>query len=647
MKNPCLRLPALIFLCFFLLHPFRLSALDVYPGHPRLFFRSSPWAERGLTVQVLEERISRPEAEPVRAKLDRSLPNLALKAVFLHDSKAAAEAIELLKEPIRMDGTTSDGILVGWAAMAYDWLYHHPQFTESDRKTAAENIAAGARELVRRLGLGGGEGGHIFHTRMYGWGMGIALAGLALWGEHPEAETFAGYGGKYFKENLFPARRLQDGSVHNSFGYGRKYTMWLTGHFISCWHSATGENLWEAVRRSEGDWARRELLFLIYGRYPDRRYVRFGDSYSLESDHYTFRAISERTWAYGDSVGQGFLNLLIEQNDRDVVERSTAYVYFLFYDPGTPALSHTTLPARVLFSPNGTGIAIWKSGWEPQGTTVLFKCGNYFGDHGHFDQGHLDVFRRKPLLIDSGSYLTFSGQFRMDYWRKTVAHNTILVVDPAVEGDVGGQRIFHSQSDATIGEYLANQKAETGDILDYRDEPGLAYVAGDFTAAYPADRVRSVTREVSFLDDRYLVVIDRVSTARAALVPIVLWHCPVAAEIDGAAKAFQVQRDGARVLVRTLWPPQAALKWVEGFVAGAKSIPPVGTLKGLDDMGAGRVEVSSENSGEDYLFVHLLDIADTDMKPGKAELWVDGQGIRVTAGEREVVFKADSPGLIR
>jgi hypothetical protein len=595
---------------------------------------------------MLKERVRRPEAESVRAKLDGSLPNLALKAVLLDDAQAAGEAVELLKKPISMDGTTSDGILVGWAAMAYDWLYDHPQFKEDDKRIAAEHIAAGAGELVRRLGLGGAEGGHIFHTRMYGWGMGIALAGLALWGDHPEAETFANYGGNYFKQNLFPARRLQDGSVHNSFGYGRKYTMWLTGHFISCWHSATGENLWEAIRDSGGDWARKEIIFLIYGRYPDGTYVRFGDSYSLESDHYTFRAISERTWAYSDSLGQGFLNLLIEQNQRDVVEQSTAYVYFLFYDPDAPAVSHTALPTKALFSPDGTGIAIWKSGWGPEGTTVLFKCGNYFGNHGHFDQGHLDIFRRKPLLIDSGAYLTFSGPFRMDYWRKSVAHNTILVVDPAVEGDVGDQRIFHSQSDATIDEYLANEKSETGDIIDYLNEPGLAYAAGDFTAAYPADRVRSVTRELAFLDDRFLVVVDRVSTVRASLVPKVLWHCPVAARIDTGGAGFEVERNGARVLVRTLYPRQAALEWVEGFVAGDKPIPPVGTLKGLDDMGVGRVEVSSKSNGEEHLFIHVLDIADSGVAPGKAEVQVDGQGIRVAAGERSVVFRAGVPGLI-
>jgi len=647
MRNRALRFPTLFFLYFFLSCPLYLSALEVYPGHPRLFFRSSAWAGHGLTIQMLKERVSRPEAESVLAKLDGSLPNLALRAVLLDDHQAAGEAVELLKAPIRMDGTTSDGILVGWAAMAYDWLYHHSRFKENDKKIAAGHIAAAAGELVRRLGLGGAEGGHIFHTRMYGWGMGIALAGLALWGDHPEAETFADYGGNYFKHNLFPARRLQDGSVHNSFGYGRKYTMWLTGHFISCWHSATGENLWEAIADSGGDWARKEILFLIYGRYPDGTYLRFGDSYSLESDHYTFRAISERTRAYGDPLGQGFLNLLIEQNQRDVVEHSTAYVYFLFYDPTAPAVSHTSLPTKALFSPDGTGVAIWKSGWEPDGTTVLFKCGDYFGDHGHFDQGHLDIFRRKPLLIDSGAYLTFSGQFRMDYWRKSVAHNTILVVDPAVEGDVGGQRIFHSQSDATIGEYLANGLSETGDIVGYLDEPGLAYAAGDLTAAYPADRVRRVTRELAFLDNRYLVVVDRICTARAGLLPEVLWHCPVVPEIDSSAKAFQVTRDGARVLVRTLYPYRAALKWVEGFVAGGKPIPPVGSLKGLDDMGAGRIEVSSQSSSEEHIFVHVLDIADSDVSPGKTDIQVGRQEIRVTAGGREVVFRADVPGLIR
>ena len=425
------------------------AGLNIYPEHPRLFFRDSPWGERGLTLAMIQQRARRPEAQPVLEQLEDSTPNLALRSLLLADDKAAEQAIARLQEPLHWkEITTDEGIDVGWRAMAFDWLYNHKAFTPEKKRKAAENIAGEARRLIDEMEHGGA---HIFHTRMYGWAMGIALAGLALHGDHPQAEYLARYGNDYFREKLFPARQLQDGTVHNGFGYGRKYTMWATAHFISCWLSSTGENLWKEISDKQGDWARREMLFLFYGRYPDKSYLRFGDSYSLLSDDYTFRAVSERTWAYEDPTGAGFLRLMIEQNQGRVVEKSSAYVYFLFFDPEARRVSLDTLPPKALFSRRGTGMVIWKSGWDPLDTTVFFKCGNYFDDHGHFDQGHLDVFRRSMLLLDSGSYLTFSGPFRTQYWHRSVAHNTILVVDPAIPGDEGGQRVFHSQTDCHHG----------------------------------------------------------------------------------------------------------------------------------------------------------------------------------------------------
>ena len=134
-----------------------------------------------------------------------------------------------------------------------------------------------------------------------------------------------------------------------------------------------------------------------------------------------------------------------------------------------------------------------KAAGKPTARTVFFKCGDYFGNHGHFDQGHVDIFRRAPLLIDSGHYLTFHGDFRTEYWHRTVAHNTILITDPAFPSEEGGQRVFSSQNDDTIEKYLANEQAETGDILDYVERDAFSYVAGDFTAAYPDDRAELVT----------------------------------------------------------------------------------------------------------------------------------------------------------
>jgi hypothetical protein len=478
--------------------------------------------------------------------------------------------------------------------------------------------------------------------------MGITLAGLALYGDHPKAEYLAGYGYDFFTERLLPARQLQDGTVHNGFGYGRKYTLWLTAHFLSCWYSATGENLWDRISHDQGDWARREILFLFYGRFPDKSYLRFGDSYSLFSDAYTFRAIAERAWAYDDPVGWGILDRLIRENNGKVVEKSSAYIYFLFYDPEARRVAPDTLPTKMLFSRKGTGMVLWKSSWDPSGTSIFFKCGNYFDDHGNFDQGHLDIYRRSPLLLDSGSYLTFSGPFRTEYWLKSVAHNTLLVIDPAIPGDEGGQRVFHSQNDPTMAQYLANQQSETGDIVDYREEPGLAYVASDLTAAYPSDRVERVTRELAFVENRHLVVLDRIVTRRDKLVPKVLWHTPIVPRIDEENGKFEVAREGARILVSILFPEKPCLEWIEGFVAGGKQIRAEGNLKPISDMGAGRIEVSrKEGDSRQYLFLHVLDIADSGDPPIPVKASREQTQIRVTLGKRTLVFRGNAVGLER
>jgi hypothetical protein len=616
---------------------FAQASVQVHPAHPRLFFRSEPWGPRGLTLDVVRQRAMEPGAGAIVEQLRNSLPNLSLRNLLLGEDGAAVQVIDRLQEPVHWkELTTDEGFDVAWRAMAYDWLYSHPYFTAGKKQRAAELLVQAADRLAAELDHGGP---HIFHTRMYGWAMGVAMAGLALHGDHPRADFLAGYGSDYFKTKLFPARQLQDGTVHNGFGYGRKYTMWATAHFISCWFSATGEDLWQEIAQREDDWARREILFLYYGRYPDKTYLRFGDSYSITSDAYTFRAVAERTWAYGDHIGAAILKRLIDENAGKVVEAPSAYVYLLFYDPHQDAGGLDSLPEKKLFSRSGTGMAIWKTGWGPGDTTVFFKCGNYFDDHGHFDQGHLDVFRRSALLLDSGAYLTFDGPFRTEYWHRTVAHNTLLIVDPAVPGDEGGQRVFHSQTDATMEQYLANKRSETGDIVDYQEAPGVVSITGDLTAAYPADRIEKAVRKVTFVDDRYLVVLDTVVTRRPELRPVVLWHTPVVPQFEKKKSRFTAGRGGARVSVATLLPVKARLDWVEGFISGGRKIEPAGRLRPEMDMGAGRVEVSDAGrAGRSHTFLHVIDIADDGAVPAPLSASSDAKQTRVKIGSRRIAL---------
>ena len=628
---------------------------EIISSHPRLFFRDRNWAEgNGLTIEKVRERAIRSEARYALSILDGSLPNDALHSLLVSDTDSsdfyARRAIDSVVQPIDMsEMTTSRGIDLAFYALVYDWLYSHPYFDNLKKKQAADNMVAVAERLVEEL-----EGdAHIFHTRMYGWATGVALAGLALAGDDPRADGLVYFAGNYYKNKLFPARELQDGTVHNGFGYGRKYCMWLTNHFISCWHSATGENLWNVIAENQGDWARDEIYFNIYGRYPDGSYLRYGDRYSTFSDYYSFRAVSELTQAYADPYGEGFLKKLLDENDGRVLEKPSAYLYFLFYNPDLPALPESDLPKTRLFSRDGTGMVIWKSGWEKNGTTVFFKCGDYFGDHGHFDQGHISVFNRVPLLMDSGAYLTFSGQFRTEYWHCTVAHNTILIVDPSIEYDSGNQRIFSSQSDATIAEYEANPLSETGNIIDYHESEDLCYVAGDITAAYPTDRAERVTRELVFANGKYLVVVDRITTPRDELQPKVLWHCAVYPDSIDQNYRFRVDSHGGRASVTTAWPPDAKSAWIDSFEVNGRKIEPVGKFRSHDDMGMGYFEVTDSGNAKEHLFVHLIEVGDSPADPNaydppsaNVECRVDENEIRVEIPDRVLIFKRNEPGLI-
>jgi len=647
-----------IALSMFLLIQSPADAVEVFGGHPRLFFRDSAWGERSITTNQLRSRARDPRYAAYVNRLTYSSANVALKALLLDDPAAARECITMLEQGFEFDATTTDGELVMWAAMAFDWLYPSGDFPDADKQLAIARIASGANWLMNQYEA---QGAHVFHTRMYAFAVGTAMAGLALKGHHQDADKWIAWADSIFTKHLLPARRLQAGSVHNSLSYGRRYIMWHTGHFMSAWYSATGQDKWNSVRDQQDDWAWREAEFIMYGRQPDSLLVRYGDSFRRTSERYSFRVIGERAFAYNEPIGRDYLNYLFEtqavQRDNRVVEEGNAYNVLLWWDADNGGTTFRSLPKRTLFSPDGTGMVFWRTGWDQGETFIFFKCGNYFDDHGHFDQGHLEVFRRKPLLIEAGFYDSFGGSHWTNFFHKTIAHNSILATNPARAGDEGGQRVFSNQSEATLESYLANPVNETGDILDYRDNPAWAYVAAEFSKAYPAGVMERVVREVAWVAERYLVVVDNVRLADSSLKPKVLWHYPVRPLVEPGR--FTVADGGGRATVTVLAPAGAVIDTVQEYRIGPDYWPPANPLP---EYGVGRVEVSLASTGaKDYRFVEVIDVADEGVTPGVVSLTTDDQagtiqvilpvGTLTLAGEpderTEVAFRRaslDPPG---
>ncbi len=379
------------------------------------------------------------------------------------------------------------------------------------------------------------------------------------------------------------------------------------------------------MRENQGDWAWREALFMMYARQPDSLFVRYGDNFRRTSERFTFRTIGERAFAYDEPVGKNYLHYLFEtqaaQTDNRVVEEGNAYNVFLWWDADDRGLSFRSLPGRAMFSPDGTGMVLWRSGWDAGETHIFFKCGNYFGDHGHFDQGHVEVFRHRPLLIESGYYDSFNSTHRTRYYRGSMAHNTIRAKSATIPNSLGEQRVFSNQNKATLQSYLDDQSSETGNLIDYRDNGTWSYAAGEFASAYSSSLMDRVVRELVWIGERYLVVVDNVVMHGTDYLPAVMWHYTAAPELEQGR--FTVRDGGGKAVVTVLAPANAAIDTVSAFKLGSQSYPPPNPQP---EHGTGRVEVSATvSSSGGYTFVEVIEITDDSASTAVPLLETDPQ----------------------
>ncbi|MGC2197654.1 MAG: heparinase II/III family protein, partial [Terriglobales bacterium] len=175
----------------------------------------------------------------------------------------------------------------------------------------------------------------------------------------------------------------------------------------------------------------------------------------------------------------------------------------------------------------GVGHLVMRDGWRSESTWIEFDCGPYFAKHQHLDQNQVTIYHRGYLAIDSGAdYTDTESPHYLNYYRRTVAHNSVLVYDPAEKffwsdnllpaANDGGQRMDSARYWNTIrscGDW--NRTRDLWDlgsmrVMDY--VPGqYQYAMGDASNAYSRDKVRRFTREIIYVAGHsVLFVFDRV-----------------------------------------------------------------------------------------------------------------------------------------
>jgi len=607
--------------------------------HPRLYLRPEHVAQ---LKSRLENPVLRPVADRLAAMAKKS-PQAkvewdALQFLVTGDrdrGRATVEAtLAILKAcelPDRQDACRVTGRMMVTGAIAYDWLY--PLLTADEKKAFIAELVRLAK--TQECGYPPrGQGSVTGHASEAMIMRDMVSAGIAIYDEFPEMYDLAA--GRFFREHLPVRNWLYNGhAYHQGDSYGPHRYSWDTYPLMIFDRLGAGN-----VYNPEQRWV--PYLYLYETR-PDGQRLRAGDTFAHS-------AARGKPWGiflgalltasyYGDPylLGHALAQGGIGDNE--------ALFEFLWRNPALEPKPPADLPLSRYFEPP-FGWMVARTGWDSSSVIAEMKVNAYnFCNHQHLDAGAFQIYYKGALAVDSGLYSGSSGAYGSPhctnyYWR-TIAHNSLLIYDPAEVfskrgdyGNDGGQRLPNGRSEPKNLEVLLKPENgyRTGEVLAHgfgpdARVPDYTFLQGDITAAYNG-KVRQVLRSFVFLNLRSaqtpaaFVVFDRVVSSNPAFRKFWLLHTLEEPRLDGATAVVDRTEYGerGRLVLQALLPAaeDLGLEKVGGpgkeyWVFGknyANAPEPGRSEKSSIETAAWRIEISPKKPAEEDLFLNVMQVTD-------------------------------------
>jgi heparin/heparan-sulfate lyase len=332
---------------------------------------------------------------------------------------------------------------------------------------------------------------------------------------------------------------------------------------------------------------------------------------------------------------------------------------------------------------------IARTGWGAESVIAEMKVNEYnFVNHQHNDAGAFQIYYKGPLAIDAGIYQGSSGGYNSphnkNFFKRTIAHNSLLVYDPkevfaatsyggADKSDFvmndGGQRLpGDAWGPAKNLQDMLHGNFKTGKILANGFGPGsqapdYSYLKADITEAY-SSKVKEVKRSFMFLNLKEtkipaaLIVFDKVVSSNPDFKKFWLLHSIEKPEISGNRITIMRTKNGdSGMLVDNVLLPELTNaeivpvggKGKEFWVFGTNypNEPKAGTDE-ANERGEWRVEISpKKHSNEDY-YLNVMQITDNAQKNLPLVKRIDGEKvIGVQIADRVTTFSKNFATLDR
>lgn len=357
---------------------------------------------------------------------------------------------------------------------------------------------------------------------------------------------------------------------------------------------------------------------------------------------------------------------------------------FLFYNPDIKEISADSLPLSRFFpSPSGLMFArtkwdLKKKGYDSKAMVVMMNMREYNAkNHVHLDVGNFDIYYKGHLALDAGIYQGSDdnngwGKLNyVNYYTRTVAHNSLLILDPneptpyeghskKAESRDGGQFSFKNFAwDSSQQMFAAGKPAQilAEDIAPGK-EPDYTYLKGDMTtiynvpsnvAVYPAkaDTVRRSFVFLNFKSDKVpgaLIVLDKVVSTNPSFKKSWLLHGQNEPLVQNGAIVFTSTNEGRNgKLLDNVLIPELNNQQIEKIGGVGKEYWVDGKNWGTvtqEDAGRWRIELSPKQASKSDNFLNVLQVMDAEPSPTPEKV------VKVYSTKREYVAIAISDRIV-
>ena len=563
--------------------------------HPRVLFTSE--SVEGLTDAFADAKqvardgynaalssppdgiLANDEFDATDTAILRDIQTLALDYQRTGDALSGYHAIYAIKNVLKTLGanwTGHDdvahryyGYAMYIAACVYDWCYDLMNTTDKNQ------IVLGVQEKICKVGMTvtyavgfpptsanavSGHGTSFCLLRDY-----LAFA-IAIYDEYPGWWDMIA--GRFFEEYV-PVRNAfyEAGMVPQGVSlYVRTkffpdlFSAWLVKAATGVFPYESEENM-KQVARSIYTYELRVNNGALYSfpsgddKTPYNVFIDYGhialiSSYLFNDE--TMRAQLEHNYQSGSSPTNQPYGSSYRNFSGDITETASIAEYLICSSSGVEAASsrHEGMDL-IQFNGGWLGQIIARNTWGREQATVLMKIGQRTAaNHDHYDAGTFQIFYNSILSGDTGVYDGYGNSHHYYYHQATVAHNGLLIYNPALSSTDGGYYSGGQKRRSEPGEYEVWQSNtyKTGELTGvayaYADEdetePLYAYIAGDIASAYDSSVANEVTRRMLTVYDTgnssvplFFFVFDNIAAKSATFKKTFLLHVKYEPTISG------------------------------------------------------------------------------------------------------------------